>query len=270
MIMFLQDAVPPSRREYITVDEGNPAAYGPDGLLRDGYKIRIPITMMDASLPLQRMGAVPLNIVTGLRLDKEFYPDGSRRPAPTPRTPVVDVDPFIGNKPGFRDAAAVRANTDAGQAAKDSAYSEMCRDLQDAWKPDHLRAADARRTTADAVRPLGVTNAEWARAEGIRQMCDAWRSQDAPAAQILPLGAVPKHIGTVKAGDACTLDGAPGVYVDGGDGNLYCRTRPMHSTRSGTSSGDAVPRIMDAATAQKIKDAAYNEMVTDISNAWRT
>ena len=58
---------------------------------------------------------------------------------------------------------------------------------------------------------------------------------------------------------------APAAIVDGGDGNLYCRPRPMQATRA-----DATPpRFMDAATAQKIRDAAWLEMVERVSNEWK-
>jgi hypothetical protein len=83
-------------------------------------------------------------------------------------------------------------------------------------------------------------------------------------AAALPLGAVQKFIG-IKEGDACIVDGADGTWQDGGDGFLYCRPRPMPTTRA-----DAVPRTMDAATAQEIKDRAWREYVHDISNAWRS
>jgi hypothetical protein len=128
----------------------------------------------------------------------------------------------------------------------------MVADLQDAWKPDHLRAAVARRTTADAMRPLGVSNAEWAREQGIREMSDAWRTQDAPAVQNLPVGRYPLSAGE---GNPCSKDGSPGRLVRQGD-YLVCETRQPGPTRSGTSAGDA-------------KDVAWREMVDQVTNAWR-
>jgi hypothetical protein len=109
----------------------------------------------------------------------------------------------------------------------------------------------------------------------VRDLMDAWRpdpvKEGAAAPKILSVGATPKHIGTVKAGDACMVDGADGVYVDGGDGNLYCKTRPMPTTRvAPTSHIDAMPpRYMSAADAQPIRDRAYREYVDRISNAWK-
>jgi hypothetical protein len=244
-------------------------AYGADGILKDGHSIRI--SMTDAKpMPLQRMGTVPMNIVTGLRLDKEFYPDGTPKPPRTPstRNQVADADPYSANKPGFRTADAARGAMDAGQPAKDSAYSEMCQALERAWMPDHLRAADTRRTTADAARPAGVSDAEWAREQGIRQMSDAWR-QDAAAVSTPPAGAyAPVGLGA-NEGDVVTWNGAPARLVKRGDW-LFPVVHQQGATRSGTSAGDAVPRTMDAATAQKIKDAAWLEMVERLNNEWRT
>jgi hypothetical protein len=91
---------------------------------------------------------------------------------------------------------------------------------------------------------------------------NAWRSQDAPAAQIAPLGAWPLGFGR-KAGDACSQDGASGVLVER-DGWLWCEIRPMKATRSGTSSGDTAVGTRDAV------DQAWRAMVDDVSNAWKT
>jgi hypothetical protein len=218
----------PKRREYVAADVNDANAYDERGILRDGFKIRIPIEMMDSKLPIERMNSAlprraaagPLVIETGLGLDKHYYPDGTEKPPRTPRIRIADADPYSGNKPGFRDAAAARATVDAGQAAKDSAYSQMCQDLTTAWMPDHLRAADARRVTADA-RPHGVSDAEWARAEGIRQMCDAWRTQDAPGVQNLPAGRYPLSAGE---GNPCSIDGVAGTLQREGE-YLVCRAK---------------------------------------------
>jgi hypothetical protein len=161
----------PRPRTYETYDEGDPRAYK-EGVVRDGVRLRVPITMIDASLPLQRVATVPRNISTGLEGEfalKNFYAvDGS--PKGPRRRKVQQRDPFgresgsfeeedaAAHRPGFRDAAAVRANTDAGQAA--SSYAEMCRDLSmpgsliicallmlDARRPMlHVRKASATRS----------------------------------------------------------------------------------------------------------------------------
>jgi hypothetical protein len=109
---------------------------------------------------------------------------------------------------------------------------------------------------------------------------DAWRDsppdpkEGTAAAKILPPGAVQKFIG-INPGDACTIDGRAGSYQDGGDGLLYCRPHalgaPARVPPTNPSSVDAAPpRMMDAATAQKIRDQAYFAYVDEITNAWRT
>jgi hypothetical protein len=269
-----------SGSKYIATDADDPTAYDENGFLRDGFKIRVPIEMMDSTLPLQRVATVPRNISTGLRgkdsLDNYFFPDGSPKPARTPRPErtqqVVDANQFNDHRPGFRDAASVRGVIAAdGEALKNAAYNEMCHDLQDAWKPDYLRAADAR-LTADAGCPAGVDPRDFA----YRQMCtdlqDAWKVPpvfDAAAVETPPVGAYCKAGVGAKEGDIVTWNGAPARLVKRGD-RLFPEVHQQGPTRSGTSSGDAVPRTMDAATAQRIKDTAYEAMVTDISNAWRT
>jgi hypothetical protein len=264
-----------SGSRYIAADADDPGAYGPDGLLRDGFKIRVPITMMDASLPLQRVATVPRNISTGLTgkdsLDRYFFPDGSAKPARTPRAerqlPAADVDRYGANRPGFRDAASVRGVTDAGQAAKDSSYAEMCRDLQDAWKSPEQRTADARQVT-DAACPAGVDPRDWAYHQRCQQDSEAWRTPapvfDAAAVQNPPAGAYCKAGVGANAGDVCSWNGAPGNLVER-DGWLFCEVHQPGPTRSGASSG------RDAAVGDRsAQDQAWRQMVEDQQNAWRT
>jgi hypothetical protein len=64
-------------------------------------------------------------------------------------------------------------------------------------------------------------------------------------------------------GSSCTIDGAKGVLRREGN-YLVCKP-------SGSSADAArVPRTMDAREAQRIKDAAYEEMCQRTFNAWRT
>jgi hypothetical protein len=76
--MFL-DAVP---RQYETFDEGDPRAYGADGVVRDGVRLRCKMTAMDAAPP-QRSNSVPMQIRTGLplrgpdSLARHYHIDGS-------------------------------------------------------------------------------------------------------------------------------------------------------------------------------------------------
>jgi len=249
----------------------------------------------------------PMVITTGLplrgpgSLASQFYSDGTRKPRRKPRDEYGDPDfdefeedgarrrrrvqtrdpqgreagtfeeedrAFADHRPGFRQVTA------ADRAKVDDAYLEMCRDLCDAWKTPDQRAVDHARSTADAC-PAGVDPRAWAYNQMVRDLTDAWRpdpaKEGAAAPKILPVDAMPKHIGTVKAGDACMVDGADGVYVDGGDGNLYCLPRPMPTTRTApTSPIDAMPaRYMSASDAQPIRDRAYQEYVDHVCNAWK-
>jgi hypothetical protein len=232
--MFVNDAIPPSRREYIAADANDPAAYDAvTGILKDGYRIRVPIEMMDSTLPLQRVGTTPMNIRTNLtgehRLDRYFFPDGSAKPARKIRLRAFDEvaesewvthDAHAAHKPGYRGAVADAA---AGQALKDAAYQEMVDDLSRQWMLDYQRAADAQRTTVDAARPQGISDGEWERERGIREMCDAWKGdsdgaetpiktkEGAQAPQgIWPVGGTPVGLTAAKAGDVCGTDGARG------------------------------------------------------------
>jgi hypothetical protein len=115
----------------------------------------------------------------------------------------------------------------------------------------------------------GVTgDAEWQRELGIREMSNAWR-QDATAVTVPPAGAYCQAGVGANEGDIVTWNGAPARLVKRGNW-LFPVVHQQGPTRSGTSSGDAVPRTMDGATAQKIKDAAWLEMVERVSNEWRT
>jgi hypothetical protein len=254
------------------------------GIIRDGKRMRVPITMMDSRLPIERMRSnQPLVISSAGYIPEEIRArmydgipgvtvssDARRSRKQVARDPMgreagtyEEEDTYRDHKPGYRVGDAARITADAGQALKDAAYSEMVADLQDAWKPDHLRAADARRTTADAVRPLGISNSDWARELNRREISDAWKTP-APALDAAPSGKWPLSAGV---GSACDLNGERGVLVEDGSGVLVCQVnRHVGPTRSDA----APPRFMDAATAQKIKDAAYNEMVSDLTNAWRT
>jgi hypothetical protein len=50
---------------------------------------------------------------------------------------------------------------------------------------------------------------------------------------------------------------------------LYCRPVDAKLGSEPRPSDDAVPRFMDAATAHRIKDEAYNQMCDDLVSAWR-
>jgi hypothetical protein len=134
--------------------------------------------------------------------------------------------------------------------------------------------ADARTVILDAYDPhrpgfrylADRSASEQARAEMIVEMQDAWKPKDGTGSERLPpYGAIPKSLGTVKAGDACAIDGRRGRLLED-TGQRFGVNRRGGRSRNRQ---DAAPRMMDAATAQRIKDEAYNEMCADLVNAWR-
>jgi hypothetical protein len=110
----------------------------------------------------------------------------------------------------------------------------MIRDLTIQWRGP--QAASPPSTTADATRPAGVSAGAWERELMIRETADAWKPKDADT----------------RRGNA-----------------LFCQVEPMPSPRVPTVNPSTV-RSMDSATAQKIRDAAYQEYVADITSAWKT
>jgi hypothetical protein len=77
-----------------------------------------------------------------------------------------------------------------------------------------------------------------------RKLMDAWKNP-------------PTAVGRgQQPGDQCTINGAPG--------HLNSKLECVPDQRQ-----DAVPRTMDAATAQRIKDAAWLESVRDLEQAWK-
>jgi hypothetical protein len=103
----------------------------------------------------------------------------------------------------------------------------------------------------------------------VRDLTTAWMPKDADivvSAVPKSLPFVPKGVSNIRAGDPCSRDGADGTWEDGGDGNLYCMVQKMPVTRADSMP----PRTMSAADAEKIKSAAWNEMVSELTNAWKT
>jgi hypothetical protein len=183
------------------------------------------------------------------------------------------------------DAELARATADAapdGVDAREWARAKMIEDTvwkggtnpTDAMSFLQKTALENRFWQTRDITPKNTEDAVLAREQGIRELNDAWRGkQDAAAAVVKPVGKWTKESG-LRVGSPCSFDGQLGTIQEGADGLLYCETRALESPRvpaTNPSSADAVPpRFMDAATAQKIKDAAYNEMVTELTNQWKT
>jgi hypothetical protein len=89
----------------------------------------------------------------------------------------------------------------------------------------------------------------------VNDMSNAWRRDSQPP------GAYPLSVGE---GTVCTIDGRAGHLrkTDSGDW-LEC-------VPDQESSEDAVPsRMMDAATSWRIRSAAFEDYVNDLTSAWR-
>jgi hypothetical protein len=281
------------RPSYIQHDIDDESAYDENGVIRDGHSVRVRLQeMRDASRN------EPLVITTGLRLDREFYPDGTPKyrrdddPQPRRRRKVQARDPQGREAGSFEEETddhrpGHRLGDGAGRATVDAAYNAMVADLTTAWMSPEQRAqnvSDAQRGTADV--PPGVSPSEWARHQRILQDADAWRTpaptydagqetgsrtREIPSP---PKGSVYAPVGyAAKAGDTVTFNGAPATLVER-DGWLYAVMIDVGPTRSGRSSGGAPPtRNSDAMTAdqgQAIKDAAWQAMVREQNEMWRT
>jgi hypothetical protein len=89
--------------------------------------------------------------------------------------------------------------------------------------------------------------------QSVCELTDAWRTPSIPAGAY-PLSAV--------EGSVCTVNGAPGTLVREGDW-LICKP----------TQADSAPRDprqpISMADAQKIRDAAYQQSVDELQNAWR-
>jgi hypothetical protein len=91
-------------------------------------------------------------------------------------------------------------------------------------------------------------------ADGVREMCDAWRKPVADPNSGTGYGS--GEFRGARPGDKCTINGAPG--------HLNHRLECVPDQRR-----DAVPRTMDAADAQRIRDAAWLEMCRDLEDGWK-
>jgi hypothetical protein len=233
------------RRRAVDDDEGD---FDPHtGLLRDGRRIRVPMTAMDG----RGTPSDPLVINTGLDLGKQFHADGSPRfrrdaePRRSRKTQQADATLTDNHRPHFAD-------TD--RSASEQARQQRIIEDSNAWRGP--QAALPAAVTADAARPAGISDSDWAREQGIREMSDAWKPRDAAVPKVLPVGAWPDTIQT--EGASCSVDGALGTWTRGSDGHLYCKPKPMPTTRS------------DAVGTKQAVDDAWNALQEETRNAWRS
>jgi hypothetical protein len=110
-----------------------------------------------------------------------------------------------------------------------------------AARPGFIGTADSQRIRDEAYQ------------QSKREMQDAWKADSPPA------GAYPLSAGE---GSVCAINGAPGHLAREGNW-LVCRP----------TSSDASPRDprqpISMADAQRIRDAAYQQSVDELHNAWR-
>jgi hypothetical protein len=266
--------MPTTPRRFDDDHPSNPI--GPDGLLKDGHRFRVPLLMRDSANPPREQlrgsgtAADPYIINSGLgQLALDSY------------------------RPGFRYG-------DADRSASEMARQERMLQDSEAWRTDSNRSTcypiedpgqglgagsdpwpKRRRRRKSQIRDqMGreagtiseeENDSEIARQEMISDACNAWRKPPVAAA----LDAVSGDRWPLSAGEGnpCTTNGEPGVLVKSEDGScLVCKVKPLGSTRGGASKGDAAPppRSMTTDEAAKINTEAWRAYVDQLQNAWRS
>jgi hypothetical protein len=228
----------------------------------------------------------PLIINSGMRLDREFFPDGTpKNPGDGPETrkrrKTVYRDPYGREGGTFEESDAVHHRPhfgDADRSASETARAQLISDTASAWRSpeSNQHVADS---VSDASPPAGVSASEWARHQRMLQDAEAWRTptptfdagpEVAPwsktrAVPDRPQGAWGPAGFAAKAGDPCTKDGAPGVLRER-DGWLYCELTRLGPSRS----SETVP--VDRATIvgdRSAQDAAWRELQERTNSEWR-
>jgi hypothetical protein len=202
------------------------------GVIRDGKRLRVPVSLMD-SVPPPRRSTVeaPITITTGLtgehRLSKFFHIDGSPKETRDRAEPSRRASRRLARQAA---SSSSTSTTDAAKVAEALAATKavLQRDGVTVDQNYSSNQPGFRFGDAGIVDP-GQALKDAAYNEMVRDLSEAWRTPPAPVVE--PLVAKP-----VVAAVA-----------------------------------DVVPsRSMSVADAQKIRDAAYNEYVSDITNAWKS
>jgi hypothetical protein len=141
-------------RNGVVVDADDDAI-GPDGLLKDGHRMRVPMQFRDSA------GRVIVDEDDAMRAD--------------PNRVYDSTGALVAARPGFVGTA------DAEKIRRD-AYETSKRELTDAWKqPVAPPVSAAPRTAAphDRRQPISLADAQAIRDAAYREMCDeltnAWR-----------------------------------------------------------------------------------------------
>jgi hypothetical protein len=252
-----------------------------NGVLKDGHSIRVRMTMMDHQ-PLTRAARRARQAAASSTVDAAKVTEAVIVTRRLMDSGAVDI--FADHKPGFRyadqspDADFGTGYSDPGPGGDLPPLGRARRTRRartQRYDPEGREAGSSVTEESDAVSPRDAY---------IRMTADAWKTQaptfDAgtdtgsrtrvmpnwPEGAYLPVGF------GASDGDVVTWNGAPAILRRRGD-YLFPETIDVGATRSGQSSGGAPPTrtdSMDAAQAQTIRDAAYQQYCTELESAWRT
>jgi hypothetical protein len=131
---------------------------------------------------------------------------------------------------------------------------------------------EAGRSESNDALLAGLTPGQAAPTLWMDTVSNAWRTDDA---RVIPTSSAKGDRWPSSAGEGnpCMTNGRPGTLVKSEDGTcLECNVVPIQATRSGASLPN-VPRSrldsMSAADAARINDAAYEQYVNELRDAWR-
>jgi hypothetical protein len=221
-----------------------------NGLLRDGYGIRV--SLMDAQ--------ASRGTSDDARID-----EAKRITQATMRGTGTSDDPYIINTSAgdiFADHK-LGWRTDDGKRRRKTIYR------------DRLGRETGSSESNDSLNPTEVAYSEM-----LDDLQNAWRT-DASGYSNVPgenavgraLEMVPPRGGYYPAsagvGSTCNVDGRAGSLQPAGNGQLYCRPLPPIGATRADAAGDSVPRSMTAEEAQSLRDAAWREYVEQTQNAWK-
>jgi hypothetical protein len=281
----MHDAPPRRRPAHITHDIDDESAYDENGIIKDGHSIRVKLQeMRDAN-----RNSAPLVINSGMRLDKEFYLDGTPKNRDDERRQRKTAyrDPYGREGGTFEEEDAAYAAhrphfVDADRSASENARAQLIRDTASAWRSPEQKAQNE--TSVSDACPAGTDPREWAFDQYVRDTQNAWRPRDTLNPQqsvgqqtraipeTLPAGAY-AAVGTGPAeGDRITFNGRPAKLVRRGN-FLYPEFIPTGPTRSSeTVNPDVSPsRPSDHAVVgdRSAIDAAWRELQERTNSAWQ-
>jgi len=159
--------------------------------------------------------------------------------------------------PSQRVAAAVAATKDAMRSFDSSMHR--------IHRPGFRYSADTAAGTVDsAAADAAITARDAAYSDYQRRQSDAWKTGRTRDAEVPPDGSYPAS--DYDEGDSCTVGGQAGTLqlIDGYEDYLECVANDSGDDGTGDSR-----TTHDTRTPQQIRDAAYQEYDSDITNSWR-